>query len=374
MLAAYILRTGNQADVYLSHLDAKGALMGPRVRVNHVAGEAAGHAQAPPQVAVGPDGTVYVAWLTQRAVEGRRFPASDIRLARSEDGGKTFQPAIMVNEEAGIPTSHHFHNLAVGPDGTVYVSWLDATARDRAALNAKLTPSHHHHGGAASDEDPLPGTELHVARSIDGGRSFDPGVVVARGTCQCCRTALAVSQTGILFVGWRHIFEGRIRDIALARSADGGRTFSEPVIVHEDAWMIDGCPHSGPAISVEAAGGVHVVWYTGADGREGVYHAFSEDAGQSFGPSTALTINVPVAQVSAAPAARRGAWLAWEHPLRDRVYVLRVEGSVADASMADSLSGRAPAVATAGTLTAFTWTDDGRVQMRGFEAAIEETM
>src|SRR5690606_17666090 len=119
--------------------------------------------------------------------------------------------------DAGVPTGHHFHDLAVAPDGTVYVSWLDTSERDRAAAHAEAnagTPqaSHAGHGSAHGNAhgnshgnahghahgnphgdagDGLPGTAVRVARSTDGGRTFEPGVVVARGTCQCCRTALA---------------------------------------------------------------------------------------------------------------------------------------------------------------------------------------
>ncbi|HET9983237.1 MAG TPA: sialidase family protein, partial [Longimicrobiales bacterium] len=223
-------------DVYLSRRAVGGGAWSAPVRVNDLAGDAAAHEQAPAQVAVGPDGTIYVAWQNNTKVPGRRFPASDLRLARSTDGGRTFEPAITVNDDAGgPPASHTFHNVAVAGDGTVYVSWLDSRVRDAAAERGSgragdaagdergsgragdaaksagvsasgaaassgaiphsptppLAPSAapagpgmgsgmHHHG--ASDPDD-PGSDIRFAASTDGGRSFSASRVVDRNAC-----------------------------------------------------------------------------------------------------------------------------------------------------------------------------------------------
>src|SRR5690606_24771879 len=121
---AYVAWVGVQsgnADVYLARIERGEA--GAPVRVNDIPGDAAPHEQAPAQVAVAPNGDVLVLWQNNTPVEGRRFPASDLRLARSTDGGRTFEPAVTVNDDAGgLPSSHTFHDIAVAPDGTVYVS------------------------------------------------------------------------------------------------------------------------------------------------------------------------------------------------------------------------------------------------------------
>jgi DNA-binding beta-propeller fold protein YncE len=122
---AWIRTADGASDVFLARLDGEGARGAP-VRVNDRAGDAAPHEQAPAQVAVGPDGAVYVLWQNNTKIEGRRFPASDLRFARSTDGGRTFSPAVTVNDDAGgIPSSHTFHDVAVGADGTVWISWID---------------------------------------------------------------------------------------------------------------------------------------------------------------------------------------------------------------------------------------------------------
>ena len=82
---------------------------------------------------------------------------------------------------------------------------------------------------------------------------------------------------------WRHVYPGSVRDIALARSTDGGRTFSAPVGVSDDNWVLNACPENGPAVAVDRANGIHVVWPTLVPGPAGseptlaLFYATSKD-------------------------------------------------------------------------------------------------
>jgi hypothetical protein len=91
-------------------------------------------------------------------------------------------------------------------------------------------------------------------------------------------------------VAWRHIYPPNLRDIAVARSTDGGRTFSAPVRVSEDGWAIDGCPDDGPSIAIDSSGVLHVAWPTlvAASGSKGIFYSYSRDGGQTFAPRTRL--------------------------------------------------------------------------------------
>ena len=96
---------------------------GAPVRVNP-AGTSVDSLHQAPGLAVGPGGEVYVTWSSSKPKpEGVLF-ASDLFLSRSLDGGRTFEAPLRVNDDR--PISHSFEDLAVTPDGTVLVGWIDS--------------------------------------------------------------------------------------------------------------------------------------------------------------------------------------------------------------------------------------------------------
>ncbi len=335
---AWISRDGEDANVYLSTLTDRAATPGEPVRVNDVDGDANPHEQAPVRLAVGADGEGYVAWTNAKEVEGRRFPASDLRFARSTDGGATFTPAVTVNDGRpdDPPTSQSFHDMTVGPDGTLFFSWLDSRARDRAraamegghAQNVSHARDDHgdhdHHVGHGAHD--MPGTQVRVSRSEDGGQNFTTSMVLAENTCECCRTAIRTDSNGTVYVVWRHKFDDNIRDIAVMRSDDGGASFTEPRRVHADGWHVDGCPHSGPAVAIDAEDRLHVAWFTGAEGCDGLYYASSDTGGEAFGTPQRLAQDSRTIQSSIINVASLGSVVAWPNRSTGTVHV----GSLSD--------------------------------------------
>ena len=338
---------------------------GAPVVVNDVAGDAAPHDQAPPQVRVAPDGTVYVVWQNNTHVTGRRFPYSNLRLARSLNGGRSFEPAIFVNDDAGdVPSSHTFHDIAVASDGTVYVSWIDGRERARAeATGHAMQPGQHGSHSAPG----MPGSDVRVARSTDGGRTFTPGVVVFSGICPCCRTSLAISGDGHVYVAYRS--EGESRDIMVSRSTDSGATFGEPVRVHADNWRIDGCPHAGPSLGVSSDGAVHVSWYTAAEARQGIWYARSTDGAASFSAPVALQSGawVPVAQTKLAIDAQDNVWIAWDDRREEqhRVHLAVARDGTIERNIELDAAGKSPALA-AGADAWLTWQTEAGPVVRRF--------
>jgi hypothetical protein len=356
---AWVGTANGESNVWLAR-SADGRSFPLPVRVNDIAGDAAPHEQAPAQVAAGPHGIVYVAWQNNRRVADRRFPYSDLRLARSSDGGQSFEPAITVNDDAaGPPSSHTFHDIAVGDDGTVVVSWIDA--RERTRLEGAGAPAgmstHGEAGLGNGPADPLPGPEIRIARSADSGRSFEPSQVVAAEACPCCRTSLDVAPDGTIAVSWRAVTEDNIRDVVVARGTAAG--FGQPVRVHDDGWRIDGCPHAGAGLALDAAGRTHVAWYTGAAEGQGLFYAMSEGDATFDSPHPLLTGGwVPVSQVKLA-ATSDGVVLAWDdrraEPPMIRIAAAR-DGST-PRTIARTLTGASPAVAAAGDRVAIAWLD-----------------
>jgi len=105
---------------------------------------------------------------------------------------------------------------------------------------------------------------------------------------------VAAGPDGSLYAAWRHVYPGNIRDIAFTVSRDNGRTFTAPIRVSDDRWVLDGCPENGPAIAVDQRNRVHVMWPTlvggpapGSEPTLALFYAASDD-GRQFTPRTRI--------------------------------------------------------------------------------------
>jgi hypothetical protein len=234
------------------------------------------HGEAPPKLAFGRGGTLHALYVVGKVVPGERWPRSALRHVGSADGGRTWDAPTSVVAPAGAPGetpagapfgSYNFHALYAAPAGALYAAWLAAD------------------GGKSG---------TYVARSTDGGRTWAAPTRVSAGeSCPCCRTALASGGGDTVYVAWRAVLagpRGTVRDVVVARSADGGTTWQAPVRVHADEWVFDGCPHAGPSLQVDATGRVHVAWWTGKEGAAGVYYARSADGARTFSAPFALGV------------------------------------------------------------------------------------
>ena len=242
-------------SVFYARDTKPGGPMGQPVRVNQPQESPYWRQEAPALIATPSD--IYVSWAMAHPKASPEKPfSSELRLSKSVDGGRTFLPSIVVNDDEQV-INHTFDALHRGPDGTLHLSWID---------------------GREGKKDP--GT--FVARSLDHGRSVTANRKVDENTCVCCRTALASAPDGTLYVAWRKIF-GDIRETVVARSEDGGQTFSAPVIVGHDQWVFPSCPHRPASLGVDQQGRLYVVWYTeGADEIPAIYLAYSDDRGKTF--------------------------------------------------------------------------------------------
>jgi hypothetical protein len=238
------------------------------VRVTPDTGEVKPHGEASPRLVPGPGGRLAIVWPRDVPVAGRKWPASAIRLARSLDGGRTWLPPVTVNgDTTGAPVGHNFQGAAWAGDSGLVAAWLD----ERSGL-----PLAHHHDAAATAGDPTNEADATVflASSPDFGRTWTPNRAVWGGACPCCRIAMARGRDGGVVAAWRGHFPGNVRDVVTAAVAPGPEP---PVRVHDDGWVYPGCPHNGPGLSLGADGARHVVWYTAANGKAGLYYAVAAD-------------------------------------------------------------------------------------------------
>ncbi len=249
------LLTVKAGDLWYLNSPDGGDSFPARVRVNETPHEVAAHGEDMPILVLRGMRELYVAWQARTGKE----EGSVLRLARSTDWGLTFSKAVAV--DPGSETQG-FYTMSVSPRGTVYVAWLDG--RDRAA-----------------------GTGLYIARSTDRGLSFQKSVRVTSGVCPCCRPSLAFAEGDTVYVSWRGISHGDIRDVQVASSADGGATWSKPTGVAEDNWHLNGCPHSGASLALLGRR-LFVAWHTVRQDSGQLFLAWSDDGGKTFSPRANL--------------------------------------------------------------------------------------
>jgi BNR repeat-like domain len=277
---AWVSHAKTEADVMVARFTSDGQMQGQPVRVNPQVGIATAWRGDPPTVAVAPDQTVFVGWTAR--VESASGHASDIYLSSSKDHGQTFGVPVKVNDDSA-PAVHGMHSLTVANDGRLYMAWLDErNVNPTPTKDMKMdAPTAGHHMES--------NRELFFAASTDGGRSFSKNQRVATNVCPCCKTALATSFDGRLYLSWRQVLPGDFRHIAVASSPDHGQTFTTPVIVSDDQWVLAGCPVSGATLSIAGDGFVRVLWYSeGKNGQTGLYWSGSRDQGATFGPRQLL--------------------------------------------------------------------------------------
>jgi hypothetical protein len=159
--------------------------------------------------------------------------------------------------------------------------------------------------------------------------------------CPCCRVSLARAPDGQALAAWRQHFPGNVRDVVTAPIS---RNLAEPKRVHPDDWAYAGCPHSGPAVSTGADGSTHVVWYTGKQGKAGVYYA-KQVAGTTTKAAVELVAGqgLGVAHPTVAALAQGGALAAYDVSPREkqRISLARLlpDGQVSSRTEVDSSDG-----------------------------------
>ncbi|BAE52352.1 sialidase family protein [Paramagnetospirillum magneticum] len=225
-------------------------------------------------------GRVFAAWATRdKSYNGT------LALARSTDGGRSFQPSPPL---AAAAPSRRFPTLKVEPGDRLLLAWIEKSA-DPSRKTARLG----------------------LARSDDGAETLTTQETAQSDVCECCRIGLELTPDGRPVLLWRHVFAPNIRDHAVMVFADRDRPGPIRKIA-EDNWRVDACPHVGPSLAATPDGALHVAWYTAGTARKGMFFAsaagpeapFSEP--QPLGDA-AMTVSQP-----SLLTVRGRLWMAWK--------------------------------------------------------------
>lgn len=272
---AFAASTDGKGDIYVAMSRDGGRTFGSPVRVNATAGDARVGGEIAPRVTLSPSKTaspvVSVTW-------NAKTTGTEIKTARSTDGGKTFGPAISL-QAPGAAGDRGWQAAAADANGKLHVMWLDH--RGMAAATDHAT-----HKGEGDGTDMAQRSGLYYW----GGA---PERELFKGVCYCCKTALAIGPKDQVYAAWRHVFPGNLRDMGFTMSSDGGKTFSPLLRVAEDGWSINGCPDDGPAMAVDAAGTIHLAWPTVKNDAGVILYATSKNGAAFSVPVRVPTLGGP---------------------------------------------------------------------------------
>ena len=282
-----------------------------------------------PKVAIAGDGTLWAHWLAKL---GEGTYAYGIFLARSEDGGVTWEPRGTLHADR-TPTEHGFVAYAPEGDGLRAV-WLD--------------------GRAMVDDGPM------ALRTALVGEGTESSEILDSRVCECCPAELAAPSSGAVAF-YRDRSLGEVRDIGTTRRTAAGWT--EPTLVHEDGWEIAGCPVNGPAADARGDA-LAVAWFTAGGERSRVQVAFSGDGGAEFSAPALVDGAGPLGRVDLVLTAADEAWVSWLAAAGEgaALRVARVEASgpteirtlaTTDASRASGI----PRLARAGDAVFVAWVE-----------------
>lgn len=213
---------------------------------------------------------VYVAWDAASGPSG-------ILLSSSSDHGATFSSPV----SAGIPKGIGADPFT-GPDGTLYVAWQDW--HDRLELVSRSTD-----GGATF------GPPVTIAPTL---ASFDvgiPAMAVRRALIYpaCGADTSSGPNRGTLYCSWTDETPSNGMDAFVARSTNGGLTWSAPIRVNDDPAGVAN-DQFNQWLAVDASdGSISVSFYDTRNDpthvSTDVYYARSADGGKTFTTNVKVT-------------------------------------------------------------------------------------
>lgn len=287
-------------------------------------------------------------WLQRN---GTGTYAYHVMVSQSTDGGASWSAPIRIHRDSS-PNEHGFVALWRERNQLGAV-WLDGR---------KFKPQSH---DAPGGHGPSTNEMMLVSTTLDArGRRGEEAILDER-TCDCCQNSAAMTSEGPI-VTYRNRSPDEIRDIYVTRRVKGKWTPGVPV--HADNWKIAACPVNGP--NVDARGRrVALAWFTAADDSAKVKLAFSDDAGARFSAPIRIDERRPSGRVDVALLADGGALVTWIERIGGDTAAVRARRVSANGqagspiTIASSSAARAsgfPRMALTGNDVVFAWTVPGR--------------
>jgi hypothetical protein len=224
-------------------------------------------------------GNLYIGW-TQFTLN-----ASDLIFSRSTDGGQTWTPPIKLNSAPGLPRDDNGalegFDAAVGPDGTLYTIW-----DDRAGIMMAVS---HDGGRTFTHDRRIiaAGPGYFGIAGVSRSNGFPQIGIDPRGKDGQPPSAASGKSKGgkggNLYVAWSDYTNGDV-DVFVSSSSNQGKTWSTPVRVNTDP-IHNGDDQFFQWMAVDpVSGAINLIFYDrrGGNADTTVTLARSTDGGKTF--------------------------------------------------------------------------------------------
>lgn len=217
------------------------------------------------------NGDIYVSWTT--FVAGAQ--TAHIVVSFSRNQGLTWSPYVIVSEVQRQEWGPQCSQIIVDSEGDVHISWIDYT-------NSELRIAHSYNSGLTfTDHESI--CDVEYVWAISNASYRTPTMV-----------SMAIDRTGgehndRLYITWHDIRSGDT-DALMVHGDEGGTVWSEPLRVNNDNGT---AAQFYPTVAVSPDGYVHVFFYDRRldlnDTALDVFYAISIDGGSSFPHNNRVT-------------------------------------------------------------------------------------
>jgi hypothetical protein len=270
-----------------------------------------------PAVAVARDGTLYLSYMRHLIVGSGSSVGQEMVpvVDASHDHGRSFPQVKRLPVPVPATKRGNFGDrdfVAVGPDGTVYVTWDYGPRAEDVEIQCLKAGSCVFSGGdfngviqKSSDEGKTWSSPAPISPGFPAGGVFSaPIVAQPNGTLD------------VLY--WQHPTNPKTLTVSpgqeyFTRSTNGGKSWSSPVPVGQRAgtirlntWWIDG------SLAVDPAGNLYASWDTQRGSRDTGWLAWSTDGGRVWSAPLPVASSRSEHLVEVAAAGRGDVYVGWQ--------------------------------------------------------------
>ncbi len=201
----------------------------------------------------------------------------DVILNLKKLSGEKIKENFLLNTD-GVKAEHGFVSIIPNNNKGFFITWLDGRNTVEKKLDGHHKPMTIRFAEITNKGDVINESELDAA------------------VCDCCQTSIGMTNNGPIIV-YRDRSEKEVRDIYTIRNING--VWEEPNPLHNDGWIINGCPVNGPKVAVNSTN-LAIAWFTVVNNNPLVNISFSKTNGDSFGTPFKLNDHDAIGRVDVA--------------------------------------------------------------------------